>query len=215
MLVIGVTGGVGTGKSTVAKMLGELGARVLDADAMAHETMRPGSMVWRRIVETFGQGITHPDRTINRQALADAIFSDPDVRRRLEEIVHPQVLKDIKRQLHAWKKNGRRLVVVLDVPLLLEAGLANLVDFVIVVRATPEVQRARLMDRRGWSSEEIERRAAAQWPLERKAAQADAVVENSGVASETRRQVRHLWKTRCTAQKNDQRRRRLGSTSRR
>ena len=210
MLVIGVTGGVGTGKSTVARMFGELGARVLDADALAHEAMRTGSVAWRRIVEDFGESILHPDRSINRQALGGIVFTDEDARRRLEGIIHPQVLKAIKRQLHAWKKNGRDLVVVLDVPLLLEAGLASMVDVVVVVRANPAVQRARLSQQREWSAEEIERRIGAQWSLAEKEEHADEVVENSGALSATRRQVRQLWKKQCTAHKNAPTARRLG-----
>ena len=202
MIVIGVTGGVGTGKSTVARMFGELGARVLDADAIAHEAMRPGMLAWRRIVETFGTDILHPDRSINRQALARIVFNDTQARRRLEAIVHPQVIKEVKRRLHAWKKNGRHLVVVLDVPLLLEAGLGSMVDVVVVVRSDPEAQRARLASERGWSAEEIARRLNAQWSLAAKEEHADAIVENSGRLSETRRQVRQLWKTRCAVHKN-------------
>ena len=202
MIVIGVTGGVGTGKSTVAKMLGDLGARVLDADAIAHESMRPGMLAWRRIVETFGEAVVHPDRTINRQQLARIVFDDPEARRRLEAIVHPQVIKEVKRRLHAWQKHGRHLVVALDVPLLLEAGLDALVDVVVVVRADPAVQRARLADGRGWSAAEIARRVNAQWSLAVKEERADAVVENSGRLSETRRQVTQLWKKRCVVPRN-------------
>ena len=207
MLVIGLTGGVGTGKSTVAAMFKDLGARVLDADALAHDAMRPGTVGWRRIVEDFGRGLLHADRTVDRQALADIVFNDADARRRLEAILHPQVLKEIKRKLHAWKKNGRDLVVVLDVPLLLEAGLASMVDLVVVVRAEAAAQRARLAKQRGWSEAEIERRTGAQWSLATKEEHADAVLENSGAQSDTRRQVRHLWKTRCV--RNDRPARRL------
>ena len=210
MLVIGVTGGVGTGKSTVAKMFGDLGARVIDADALAHEAMRTGSVAWRRIVEDFGEGILHPDRSINRQALGGIVFTDEDARRRLEDIIHPQVLKAIKRQLHAWKKNGRDLMVVLDVPLLLEAGLASMVDVVVVVRADPAAQHARLMQQRDWSEAEIQRRTGAQWSLADKEEHADAIVENSGTLADTRRQVRQLWKTQCAAHKNARVARRLG-----
>ncbi len=209
MLVIGVTGGVGTGKSTVAKMLGELGARVLDADVIAHEAMRAGSVAWRRIVEEFGEDLLQPDRAIDRQKLGALVFADGEARERLNAIVHPQVIKAMRRTLHAWKKNGRDLLVALDVPLLLEANLASMVDVVVVVRADPDVQRRRLAAQRGWSAEEIERRIGAQWPLSAKEERADVVVENNGMLSETRRHVRQLWKTQSAAQQNAPAARRL------
>ena len=209
MLVIGITGSVGTGKSTVTKIFGELGARVLDADLIAHEAMRTGSVAWRRIVQEFGEEILQPDRSIDRQQLGQLVFADAAARQRLEAIVHPQVIKAMRRTLHAWKKNGRDLVVVLDVPLLLEANLASMVDVVVVVRADAAVQRQRLAEQRGWSAAEIERRIGAQWPLSSKEERADEVVENSGTLSETRRQVRQLWKKQSAAHKNAPTARRL------
>jgi dephospho-CoA kinase len=217
MVVIGLTGGLGTGKSTVAKMFGDLGAVVLDADRIAHEVMEPKKLAWRAIVKQFGQGVLNEDQTINRRWLADRVFRDPQARRQLEEIVHPRVLQHIKQRLHRLSRNrpayrakqgkrpsrgaGRRLqVVVLDVPLLIESGVPRLVDTVVVVTAPPEVQRRRLTAR-GMAEEEINARVAAQWEPARKTAVADYVVDNADGLEQTRRQVKQLWNQLAAASK--------------
>jgi len=194
MVVIGVTGGVGTGKSTVARMFQRLGAVVLDADALAHEAMEPRRLAWRRIVRTFGEGVLNPDQTINRQRLAQRVFQDEPARARLERIIHPQVRREIRLRLGRLRRARRVRAVVLDVPLLIEAGAARLVDALVVVTALPEVQRRRLASRHGWSAEETEARSAAQWDLAAKAALADFVVDNSDGVDATRTQVKRIWK---------------------
>ena len=200
MIVVGLTGGLGTGKSTVAKMFGDLGAVVLDADRIAHEVMEPKKLAWRAIVKQFGQGILNEDQTVNRRWLADRVFRDPQARRRLEEIVHPRVLQYIKQQLHRLSRNRRLRLAVLDVPLLIESGVPRLVDAVVVVTAPPEVQRSRLTER-GMSEEEINARVAAQWELARKRAVADHVVDNADGLEQTRRQVKQLWNQLTAASK--------------
>ncbi len=192
MIVIGVTGGLGTGKSTVARMFGELGAVVLDADRVAHEVMEPKRLAWRRLVKAFGTKVLNEDRTINRKQLAARVFRDAEARRKLEAIIHPPVLRRIKQQLHRLTRNRRVRVVVLDVPLLVETNSQSLVDTLIVVTAPPAVQRERLLAR-GFSTDEITQRTQAQWELSAKVALADAVVDNSDGLDKTRRQVRGLW----------------------
>lgn len=193
MVVIGVTGGVGTGKSTVAKMFKQLGAEVLDADALAHEAMEPGRLAWRRIVRAFGDGVLNDDRTVNRRALARLVFSDEAARKRLEAIVHPQVLRRIKQELHRLRRRRGVRAVVLDVPLLAEAGAQELVDALVVVTAQPQQQRQRLAARRGWTEDEVARRTQAQWDVSAKVALADYVVDNRDGLEQTRRQVRRIW----------------------
>lgn len=200
MVVVGLTGGLGTGKSTVAKMFGDLGAAVLDADRIAHEVMEPKKLAWRTIVKQFGEGILNEDQTINRRWLADRVFRNPQQRRQLEEIVHPRILQHIKQRLHRLSRNRRLRLVVLDVPLLMESGSQRLVDVVVVVTAPPEVQRARLADR-GMSEEEINARVAAQWEPARKTAVADHVVDNADGLEQTRRQVKQLWNQLAAASK--------------
>ncbi len=160
MVVIGLTGGFGTGKSTVAAAFGDLGATVLDADRLAHQLMEPKCLAWRRIVEAFGSSVINEDQTINRPRLAAMVFADDAARKRLEAILHPQVLKQIKQQLHRLRRLRRVKAVVLDVPLLVEAGAERLVDTLVVVTALPEVQRERLRRKYGGTAQ-MEARIAA------------------------------------------------------
>ncbi len=192
MVVIGVTGGFGTGKSTVAKLFAALGAAVLDADDLAHEAMAPGQPAWREIVAHFGRGMLRADRTIDRRRLATVVFQAPVARRRLEAMVHPRVLRRIRHALRQLRREGRVPAVVLDVPLLIEARVPRLVDTLIVVTA-PAAIAARRLRQRGVTKVDIERRRAAQWDLSAKAALADYVVDNSDGLAQTRRQVEQVW----------------------
>ncbi|MBI3088541.1 MAG: dephospho-CoA kinase [Candidatus Omnitrophica bacterium] len=208
MIVIGITGGLGTGKSTVARMFGDLGAVVLDADRIAHEVMEPKKLAWRAIIRAFGEDVLNEDNTVNRRWLAARVFRDPEARRELEAIVHPHVLKHIKQRLHRLRRRGRACLprrpggkraprrqvkaVVLDVPLLVETGSQKLVDALVVVTAPPDVQRQRLIAR-GMSEGDAAGRIAAQWQLTVKEDLADYVVENGNGLDQTRRQVSTIW----------------------
>jgi len=193
MVVIGVTGGVGTGKSTVANIFKQLGAVVLDADAMAHQAMEPKRLAWRHIVKAFGEGILNEDQTVNRRQLASLVFQDEQRRKRLERIIHPRVLRLMKQQLHRLRRSRRVKAVVLDVPLLVEAGGQPIVDALVVVTAPPEVQRERLKKKYGWSDEETTARMDAQLELSAKVALADHVVDNADGVDTTRTQVKRIW----------------------
>ena len=193
MIIIGVTGGVGTGKSTVAAMFKRLGAAVLDADAIAHQVIEPRRLAWRQLVKTFGERVLDDDGTVNRRRLAALAFPDAQRRRQLERIIHPQVFREIRRQLHRLRRGRAIQAVALDVPLLLEAGGRDLVNALVVVTAPAAVQRARLKKRHGWMDEEIEARISAQWELSAKAALADYVVDNSDGVDATRTQVKRIW----------------------
>ena len=208
MISIGVTGGLGTGKSTVVRMFGELGAEVMDADAIAHEVMEPKRVAWRRIVERFGEGVLLEDRTIDRRALAAMVFGDDGARRDLEAIVHPQVLQEIKRRLGKLKRRRGLKAAVVEVPLLVETQSQDMVDAVVVVTAPPDVQRQRLL-KKGYGPDEVEQRIAAQASESAKVALADYVVDNAGSIEQTRRQVRDVWHRLVEASSK-----RRGSTSR-
>ena len=195
MVVIGVTGGVGTGKSTVAGMFHRLGAAVLDADAIAHRLMEPRRLAWRKVVRAFGRGALNKDETVNRRRLAAAVFTDGALRRRLERILHPAVMREIRRQIGRLRLSRAARAVVLDVPLLLEVGAQPLVDVLVVVTAPPGVQRSRVRHRHGWSDEELDARVRAQWELSAKVALADYVVDNADGVDATRTQVTRIWQT--------------------
>ena len=193
MVIIGLTGGLGTGKSTVAKMLGEFGATVLDADVIAHQVMEPRRLAWRKIVEAFGREILNEDETINRRRLGLIVFANEERRKQLEAIVHPQVLREIKQQLGRLRRKHRLPAVVIDVPLLIEAGAQDLADVVVVVTAPAQAQRERLRKKFGWTEDELSRRIGAQMPLSAKAGLADHVIDNADGVEATRTQVKQLW----------------------
>ncbi len=188
--VIGLTGNIGTGKSTVLRMLRELGAHVIDADAITRQVMRRGEPAFDAIVEAFGRDVLGPDGELDRAALARRVFPDPAALRRLEEIVHPAVIARVREEIAGTTVP----VVVVEAIKLLEAGMAReLCDAVWVVDAPEEVCMARLAAGRGISAEEARRRLATQTPQAEKRAAADVVIDNSGDLEETRRQVMDAW----------------------
>ena len=194
MIVIGVTGGVGTGKSTVARMFERLGAVVIDADVIAHQLMEPKKLAWRQIVKTFGREILNDDETVNRKKLAAIVFKDAAQRKALEALLHPKVMRQIAYRLGELRRSKRIKAVVLDVPLLIEVGGQKLADALVVVTAPAEIQMKRLQKKYGWSKEDVHDRINAQWDLSAKAALADYVVDNGGSVDATRTQVKQLWK---------------------
>ncbi|MFO7172265.1 MAG: dephospho-CoA kinase [Bacillota bacterium] len=192
MLRIGLTGGIASGKSTVSRMLRDLGAPVIDADAIVHALQEPGGPAYGPIVEAFGPSVVGPDGRLDRRALARRVFADPDCRRRLEAIVHPLVAAEMERQLLAYARAGRP-AAVLDIPLLFEAGLDRQVDQIWVVYVDPETQLRRLQERDGLTEAEARQRLAAQWPLDEKVARAHVVIDNRGDLAATRAQVEAAW----------------------
>ena len=196
MVVIGLTGGVGTGKTSVSKMFKALGAVVIDADELAHELIRPHRAAWRAILKTFGTTVLKPDLTLDRRHLAKIVFRDPRRRLQLEGMLHPPILSLMRQRVRRLRRTRQVAAVVLEIPLLFEAGARSLVDVVVVVTATSRVQRERLKRIRGWSDREIRARTWAQWKLAAKAALADDVIDNSGTISATRTQVRRIWNRR-------------------
>ena len=192
MLKIAITGGAGSGKSTVARMFQELGAEVLDADQAAREAVAVGAPAWQELRRLYGEDYFNPDGTLNRSRLAQRVFNDPEARHRLEALIHPLIVQEIMARAAALEGRGVQLVMV-EVPLLYETGREAGYDRVIVVSA-PETQRLRRLrerDRRGEA--EIRGIFKAQWPLQDKVARADYVVDNGGELGHTRQQVKNIW----------------------
>ena len=179
MILVGLTGGVATGKSTVAKMFKECGAVVIDADELAHEVVKPGKSAWREIVKTFGKTVLNTDRSLNRQALGRIVFRNPEKRRRLERIIHPRVAREQARLTKQAARTDPQAVVIYDVPLLFEAGIDTRVDTTIVVAADRKTQVARLKKRNGLSQAEAIRRIRSQMPLAKKIQRADHVLNGT------------------------------------
>ncbi|MDR7482159.1 MAG: dephospho-CoA kinase [Armatimonadota bacterium] len=196
MKVIGLTGGIASGKTLVARMLRDLGAHVIDADVLAREVVVPGAPAYREVVEAFGPAVVRPDGTLDRAALAAMVFSDPEARARLNRIIHPHVRQRMAQALADAAAAHPDGIIVLVIPLLLDTAPADLYPFdgIVVVWLDQAAQEARLMARDSLSREEARARIAAQRPLAEKLAQATWVIDNSGTPQETRRQVEALWR---------------------
>lgn len=191
MLLVGLTGGIGSGKSTVARMLQARGAVVFDADLLARQAVAPGTPGYEKVLERFGPHILAPGGDIDREALASIVFADPAARRDLEAIVHPEVRRMFAEASEAYRDTDA--VVVFSAPLLVETGMHTAFDVLIVVSATERTQIERLMRDRGMSEEKIRARMAAQAPLEEKAAVADILIDNEGTLEELEAQVERVW----------------------
>jgi dephospho-CoA kinase len=194
MILVGLTGGVATGKSTVAAMFQRCGAVVIDADALARDVVTPGKPAWREIIRQFGQGILNPDRTINRQTLAAIVFGNRTKLRRLERIIHPRVAREQARLTRQAAQQDPRAVVVYDVPLLFEAGIDTRVDKIVVVAADRETQIARLKKRNQLSRAEAIRRIRSQMPVAQKVRSADVVIDGTLRRQAIMKAVRSLYR---------------------
>jgi dephospho-CoA kinase len=196
--IVGLTGGIGTGKSTVSRMFVELGARLVDADAIVHELQAPGTPILEAIRERFGSDVIDADGTLDRAALGAIVFRDADARQALGEIVHPPVRREMRARIERAVAEGVPLVLV-DIPLLFEGRRAADdnplgLEGTILVYAPRALQIERQLSRDDTSVEEAERRVAAQLPIEDKRALADHVIDNGGSLDETRRQVEALYR---------------------
>jgi dephospho-CoA kinase len=194
MKVVTLTGGIASGKSTVVRMLRELGAQVVDADVLAREVVSPGEPALAEIVAAFGEEVLLPSGELDRKKLGALVFSDPERRERLNAIVHPRVRERIRHRLEEIRAENQEAVVVLDVPLLFDVPLPDLEALpAVVVYASPETQLQRLRERDGLAQDEAERRLRAQRPLREKLGRARWVVDNDGDLDRTREQVERLW----------------------
>ena len=191
MLLVGLTGGIGSGKSTVARLLEKRGAVVFDADLLAREAVEPGTPGHAAVIERFGADVLAPGGELDREALASIVFADPAARRDLEQIVHPEVRRLFAEGSEAYRDTDR--VVVFSAPLLVETGMHTAFEILVVVSATVATQIERLMRQRGMSEPSIRARIEAQAPLEDKAAAADFLVDNEGSLDELESQVEQLW----------------------
>lgn len=193
MLNVGLTGGIASGKSTVAALLVEKGAVHIDFDVLAHRFQEPGGEVWEGIVARFGRGILNEDGTINRVRLGERVFQDQEKLRLLNSIVHPAVFSAWRQSLAEIRACRPDAIVLSDVPLLIEAGMMYMVDVVVLVYIPPAEQIRRLMMRNGYGHQEAAMRLAAQMPIDEKLKHADLVLGNEGDREETIRKVDDLW----------------------
>jgi dephospho-CoA kinase len=191
VLLVGLTGGIGSGKSTVARLLERRGAVVIDADHLAREAVARGTTGFDRVVDTFGPGVQKPDGDLDRIRLAAIIFADPERRAALEAIVHPEVARRFGERVEELRDSGR--VVVYVSPLLVELGLAPAFDVVVVVTASPHLRVSRVASDRDLSPEDVRARMAAQGTDEQRMEVADVLVDNDGSLAELEPQIDRLW----------------------
>ncbi|HOQ08988.1 MAG TPA: dephospho-CoA kinase [Syntrophomonadaceae bacterium] len=185
MKIIGLTGGIASGKSTVARTLRELGATVIDADEIAHSVIEPGKPAWEDIVKKFGSHILKPDQTIDREKLGAIVFNDPELLQELNQITHPRVAEQLKHIITTMRIEQSHAILFLEVPLLYETHLERICDEVWVVWVDEETQIQRLMKRDNLSREDAIKRIDAQMSLDEKARRADVVIDNRSSLEET------------------------------
>ena len=190
-MIIGLTGSIATGKSTVSRMLKEKGYPIVDADEISRRVVDPGSPVLTSIMEAFGPDVLLSNGSLNREKLGSLIFNNKEEREKLNRIMHPAVRKEMLRQKEMWLEKGAN-TIIMDIPLLFESKLQSYVDKIIVVSVTPPIQKERLIARNGYSAVEAEARINSQFPIAEKEKGADAVIDNNGTLEETENQLNAL-----------------------
>ncbi|MGD9714571.1 MAG: dephospho-CoA kinase [Thermomicrobiales bacterium] len=192
-ILIGVTGNIGCGKSTVTSELARLGATIIDADLVYHDLIQPGTLLWSRILERFGKSIALPDGRIDRRALGSIVFSDPKALIQLESLTHPAIRAEVLRRVH----DATTPVVAVSAVKLIEGGWKEICDVIWLVTCTEENQRSRLSESRQLSSADVDARLSAQPRIEAKLKLADVIIDNSGTLEETHAQIHRAWKALC------------------
>jgi len=191
VLLVGLTGGIGSGKSTVSRMLVERGAVVVDADDLARRAVEPGSPGLAKVVEAFGPEVRAADGSLDREAVAAKVFADPEKRKLLESITHPEVFRLYHDEIGRYRDTDR--IVIFDAPLIVETGSQDGFELLIVVSASEDAQVRRLMADRGMTEQAARDRIASQLPLEEKVEVADVVIDNDGAVEDLEPQVDALW----------------------
>lgn len=190
-MIIGLTGGIATGKSTVSKLFQEKGILVCDSDVIAKQIVQKGEEGLNRLVQQFGTSILDNDGNLNRKVLSDIIFDDATAREKVNQILHPLVFLSIEK----WKnQHANESLLIIDMPLLFEVGYDSKVDAIILVTASIDQQIARLNKRNGYSTEEAIKRIKSQWPLTQKLLKSDFIIDNSGTIEQTKNQVSECLK---------------------
>ncbi len=198
MFVIGLTGGIGTGKTQVSRVLGELGAKVINADLLGHEAYRPNTQGWKEIIDTFGEGILAPSGEVDRKALGAIVFGDAAALQRLNAIVHPRIYAMVQERIDGLAAKGHEVAVV-EAALLVEAGWTDIADEVWVTTSCESAVVDRLRARDGLVESAVSVRVRSQMDQGDRVCYADALIENEGTLSQLRDSVKKLWETRIKA----------------
>lgn len=200
-IILGVTGGIASGKTTVCQMLEDLGAPLIDFDVLSRIAVEPGKPAWKEIVAYFGEQVMLEDKTLDRKRLSEIVFSDREKRKKLESFIHHRLLDDYYRLVKKYSAGDPNTIIQSAVPLLFEANLQYLFHHILLVYIPEEMQIERLIKRDGISREMAINMLSSQLPIEEKKSQADFIADNSGSTEETRRQVEEIWSRLKTLQK--------------
>lgn len=193
MLIAGLTGGIATGKSTVGEMFHAEGAYCIDTDLISRHVVQPGAPGWKQVVEYFGDEILENDGSLDRKKLGSIIFSSPEKRKALEDMLHPKILEEKNRQIEEIRRKDAHALVIVDIPLLIELGRHKSVDAVILVYVPPRIQMNRLMQRDKLSLHDARSRIAAQMPIDEKLRYADYIINNEGPLDATKQAVKEIF----------------------
>ena len=196
-LIVGLTGGIVGGKSTVASMFRDLGAKIIDADILSHSVILPFKPAWKKIVKLFGEDILRKDLTINREKLGKIVFADQALLKKLNEITHPEIIKLIKKEINLArdKTHNQEKILVIDAALIYEAKIDRLMDKIIVVYINEDEQIKRLIKRNNLSKDEASQRVKSQIPMKEKIKMADYVIDNNDTLDKTKKQVETFWQS--------------------
>jgi len=196
-LIVGLTGGIVGGKSTVALMFRDLGAKIIDADKLGHDVILPNKPAWKKIVKIFGKDVLQNDLTIDREKLGKIVFANQALLKKLNEVTHPEITKIIKKEINLVKHatHNQEKVLIIDAALIYEAKIDRFMDKIIVVYIDKDKQISRLIKRNNLSKDEASQRIRSQIPMEEKARMADYVIDNSNSLSKTREQVEKIWQS--------------------
>ena len=196
-LIVGLTGGIVSGKSTVASMFRDLGAKIIDADKLGHSVILPNKPAWKKIVKIFGKDILKNDLTIDREKLGKTVFTNQTLLKKLNEITHPEITKLIKKEINLAKNktNNQEKVLIIDAALIYETKIDRFMDKIIVVYIDKDEQIKRLIKRNNLSKDEALQRVRSQIPMKEKAKMADYVIDNNDTLDKTKEQVEKMWQS--------------------
>jgi dephospho-CoA kinase len=194
MLLVGLTGGIASGKSVVAAMFRDQGAYIIDLDVIARKIVSPGSAGWREVVAAFGNEILHEDGTLNRKQLGSIVFSDPERRKMLEDILHPKIYREQSHEVQKIVDQDERAIILVDIPLLIEVNKQKSFDRIVLVSVSPDIQLERLVKRDGYGMEEARKRIDSQMAIDSKKQFAHHVIDNGGSQESTLQQVKGVFR---------------------
>jgi dephospho-CoA kinase len=193
MLIVGLTGGIASGKSTIADMFKREGAYIIDVDMISRDVVKPGRPAWQDAVHLFGKGVLNKDQTLNRKKVGDIVFADAGKRKKLEEIIHPKINAENLMKINEIAEKDNQAIVIIEIPLLVEADKQDTVDKIVLVYTSPHVQIERLMKRDGLSLEDAQKRLASQLPIENKKKYAHYIINNEETFEQIQKKVKEVF----------------------